>query len=260
MNLNLTNNCAVKQQFVQLNEFLKCYIYFIKSNKLPFVVELLLILSVLALNLAVIITILNQFKVKSIYEKIIIGHCISNFLSGLLIMPFFHINNIFSYWPFYSTTSIIWAVGDNTINTVTNLHMLYMSYVRLRSIKSPKLYSKEFLLRHPYSMMLFFWAITLPIWLQVAFYYKTCSFTTHINYHPHFVQSVINFFMWLLLLILVIGISLYIIYFLIVNKVKKKSIRNKSLFRMLFNPKSKFTIIIAAYILQWSIPSGQFTT
>ena len=139
---NLTD-CEESHDINSFHEFINCYGYFARKTPHLLVIEFGLIFSVITLNLTVIISILKYNKTKSIYDKIIIGHSISNLISGLMVMPFFHIEDLLNYWAFGPITSILWAAADNTINTVTNLHMLFMSYARLKSILSPRDYTDE---------------------------------------------------------------------------------------------------------------------
>ncbi len=81
-----------------------------------------------------------------------------NGLTGLCDMPFYMICDIMGYWPFGTILGSIWASYDNNINVTTSLHMLYMAYVRLRSVKSPNGYKFELLCRRPWLVMLSFWA------------------------------------------------------------------------------------------------------
>jgi hypothetical protein len=39
-----------------------------------------------------------------------------NVVTGLIDIPFFHVSDIFGYWPFGKTSAIIWSVYDNNIN------------------------------------------------------------------------------------------------------------------------------------------------
>ena len=254
--LNETNltDCAERQDIYTYTDFIRCYGYFARKSTFLLIIELGLIISSIILNSTVIFTIFKHNKSKSIYDKIIIGHSISNLTSGLAVMPFFHIEDMLDYWPFGPIASILWASMDNTINTVTNLHMLYMSYSRLRSIMSPKEYTNEFLLKWPYLTIIFFWIFGLSVWLTSCFIFKTFEYTTHIDYHPHVLQSIINYLVWLLPLKIVLVISIYIFY-LLKTRVQKKNSRKKGILKTLLDPESRFSFIIGSYILQWSVPA-----
>jgi hypothetical protein len=257
---NLTNStfnytdCLINQTFNTYSDFARCYSHFIKENAVDAFFEIALIVSVILLNLAVIVNILATHKKILIYDHIIIGHSLSNLITGVVVMPFFHIQDMLEYWPFGSLSSILWAAADGAVITITNLNMLYMSYARLRSIKSPKNFTSEILLHKPNYAIISFWVISISLWLGFTFLFKTFEFTTHIDYHPHFTQSLINFILWLLPLLMVLFISLYIIYYL-KFKHHKNTARHKSFWSALVTPQSKFSLIIASYLIQWSVPS-----
>jgi len=44
-------------------------------------------------------------------------------LTGIVDIPFFHVNDIFGYWPFGSLSAQLWTSYDNNIN-ISN-EMLY---------------------------------------------------------------------------------------------------------------------------------------
>ena len=142
-------------------------------------------------------------------------------------MPFFHLEEVLGYWAFGPIASILWASADNTLNTVTNLHMLFMSYSRLRSILSPKQYTEELLLKRPWLTIVCFWVFGVSYWTICCFIFKSIRFASHINYHPHYLQSILNFFVWLLPLTIVLILSIYLL-FLLKNRVRRKSSRKKS--------------------------------
>ena len=257
--MNFSNNMTPNNTYFECKSeihsialFFDCYLSLISNHKVMALFEIFVIVSTILLNLLVIAIVLNLHSVKSIYDIIIIGHSISNLLSGLLIMPFFHIQETFDSWMFGQFSSMLWASLDNTITTVTNLHMLYMSYVRLRSIISPKQYTKELLIKQPIVMIIIFWVFGLAYWVTCSFVFKTKEFSSHIDYEPHYLQSIINFFVWLLPLICVFSISVYILVLL--TQVSKKNL-NKKMMKQILNPKSKFFLIIFSYLIQWSVPA-----
>lgn len=123
-------------------------------------VELFIILGAIFFNLLLIVLIYRKpnKNVKLLcFDQIYIGHAIVDGVTGLVDIPFFHIENFFGYWPFGNAFSVSWASFDNSINTITALHMLYMSYVRMRSLKCPMTFYNELLIRKPKLTMLFMW-------------------------------------------------------------------------------------------------------
>ena len=174
--------CLTPQAFTTFEDFSLCYQYFFMNAPTRAILEILLCLGTVVTNTTVIICLLLKPKL-SLFDQILIGHGklkkqkqnnhigwiilitiiysnkgIVDGLTGVVDIPFYHINDIMGYWPFGSVLGSMWSIYDNNINITTSLHMLYMSYVRLRSIRSPKAYSNEILCKKPWLVMICFWA------------------------------------------------------------------------------------------------------
>ena len=214
----------------------------------------------------------------SIFNKVLIGHAFVDGLTGLIDMPLFHISSIFGYWPLSSVIGELWAIYDSNINLTTSLHMLYMSYIRLRSIQSPRHYSNEFLIKSPVLMMLSFWAVSLLIWFIIVFVIGLNEFSLSVAFDEktQYIQFVIYFIGWFLPLMLILIFSIQIIKYLVLKSQRTTNQRqiintssnnqtttlattgsnnikfNKRLFR--FKPQTIFLIIISTYWLQWIPP------
>ena len=215
----------------------------------------------------------------SVFDKVIIGHAIVDGLTGLVDMPFFHIKSIFGYFPLSPVIAYMWASYDNNINMTTSLHMLYMSYVRIRSIRAPKHYTNEYLFRYPVFVMICFWILGLTTWIPIVFTYGLNQYTLSIAYGTNRLnlKTVLNFISWFIPLVFIFFISAQIIYYL--NKRKRLAssnlkisttnsafnissitsanirIKNRNLFRSClnyrFSAQSKYMIIISTYWIQW---------
>ena len=129
-------------------------------------------------------------------------------------MPFFHFQSIFGYAPLPYLLNKFWAIYDNNINTVTSLHMLYMSYVsnfiksldfsfnnflflldikvRLRSLQSPKNFEKELLIKYPVITMTGFWLSGLATWAPIVFNFGLNEYTLNVHNNSALVTSIIN--------------------------------------------------------------------
>lgn len=203
-------------------------------------------------------------------------------LTGLIDMPLFHISSIFGYWPLPNIIGELWAIYDSNINITTSLHMLYMSYIRLRSIKSPKNYTREILIKRPVLMMMSFWAVSLTIWLIIVFVIGLNEFSLRVAFDgkTQYVQFVVYFIGWFIPLMLILILSAIIVHFLIQKSRKTDAQRQRlnngtniassnrhtagsnnvsnnfrnigSFFR--FKPQTTFFIIISTYWLQWTPP------
>jgi len=147
--------------------------------------------------------------------------------------------------------------------------MLYMSYIRLRSIQSPKHYSNEFLIKSPVLMMLSFWAVSLLTWFIIVLVIGLNEFSLSVAFDgkTQYIQFVIYFIGWFSPLMLILIFSIQIIKYLILKSQRTSNQRqmintsttgsnntkfNKRLFR--FKPQTIFLIIISTYWLQWIPP------
>ena len=151
-------------------------------------------------------------------------------MTGVIDIPFYHVHNLFGYWPFNKNLALFWASYDNNINLITSLHMLYASYARLRSIVAPNSYRNEFLMKRPYLVMLGLWIFGLIIWIPITLSYGVIDYTLEINYEPVYLYSIFNLFSWALPLIAIFFLSIYIYSLLHMRNINsKKYYLNKNL-------------------------------
>ncbi len=163
-NTSAVQDCQTPQTFHSFTEFTHCYTFFFARSYLISILEILLILAIVSFNLLLILMIYFKPRPRlgkhlSCFDQIYIGHATVNGLTGLLDVPLFHVENIFEYWPLGSYSSLYWACFDNSINTITALHMFYMSYVRMRSLVCPHSFANERLIRSPALSMLGIWVL-----------------------------------------------------------------------------------------------------
>lgn len=152
-------------------------------------------------------------------------------LKGLLDVPFFHLVRLFGYWPLGRTSALLWATFDNGINSITNLHMLYMTWARLRSIRAPNTYEKELLARSPSLVCLLIWLGGLFLWTLITFSLGVDDYTTRISFKPSFVETILIFTTWFFPLAAILPISFYVIVILSRRRRKMAKIKRPPLFR-----------------------------
>lgn len=227
----------------------------------------------------------------TVFDKVIIGHAFVDGLTGIISMPIFHISSLFGYWPLPDIIARLFATYDNNINTTTSLHMLYMSYIRLRSIQSPKHYLNEKLIKRPILMMVSFWAISLTIWIIIVSVFELDEFSLDVAFdrNTQYISLFINFIGWFMPLILILIYSIQTVLFLrkrskridhrrkkpeqtveveTVN-IRKTTVMSrptlpnvpvelnkiKRIRKILhFKPQTVFLIIISTYWMQWTPP------
>ena len=153
-----TSLCLIPHTTASIEEFIHCYKFFFKKNVSVALIEIILIIGTVLANLTVGLLIYKHSKRKlTCFDQILIGHAIVEGLTGLIDVPFFHIFNIFDYWALGPSLSLFWTCFDNSINTITTFNMLYISWVRMRSMQSPTNFRKELLIKKPWLTMLFIW-------------------------------------------------------------------------------------------------------
>jgi hypothetical protein len=126
------------------------------------------------------------------------------------------------YWPFFnSEAASFWSILDNNRNWITNITMVYMSYARLRSIKSPKAFTDEFLLKRPILMIVCFWIFGFTVYAIILITCGTQEYTGYINYKPASMKILVDVLFWLAPLS-TISILSVILWFLLKHRQKNK--------------------------------------
>ena len=91
--INTTNNtCLIPHHIESYAEFKSCYLYFSSLNKLSTALEILLMLGAIFFNgLVVFCTFVGSSK-KTCFDKILVGCCLVDAVTGLIDMPPYHIS------------------------------------------------------------------------------------------------------------------------------------------------------------------------
>lgn len=154
-----TLDCLIPQEFFTNKEFFACWReVFLRRLGFNIVLVLMAFFTVL-FNAIVIISLARKELRSNIFNKLIICHCFIDAVTGGLDAPFYITIDMFNYWPLSPTLGLVWTAFDSGINTVNNTSMLYLTYVRMRSIKAPNTFEKELLIRRPYFMIILYWII-----------------------------------------------------------------------------------------------------
>jgi hypothetical protein len=126
------------------------------------------------------------------------------------------------YWPFGKLVGGFWATYDNNINFTKAMHMLYLSYVRLRSIEEPTNYLNEFLCKRPSITMCCFWIFGIGFYMPMCFIFGIKDFSPHINFNSKYLGSFFNFITWFLPLV-----ATAIVSWIFVKKLSLRTRRRK---------------------------------
>ena len=173
---DLSNTSAWNESLVVCDPFannesstydvLRCYGYFAKQSLTATILEILLGLGTVAANVFTFFLILTRNRKKFVFDKILMAHTIVDLVVGGIDLPVYHIYTIFGYWPFSETLCILWSSLDSSLNTITILHMLYMSYARIQSIINPKQYHYRLMIRKSPLVCAAIWLIGFSIWVS----------------------------------------------------------------------------------------------
>ena len=266
-NSNISNkNCTDEHEITNWYEFFDCYSFCFQESSVQSSLTLSLIAGTVIFNLAVIVCIRKNTKNQlTIFDKILVGHAIVDGLTGLVDIPLYHIRTCFGYWPLSNSLGILWAIFDNNINTVTNMHMLYLCWSRLRSIQNPKNFHQEILLKHPAITMLLIWLISLLIWIPQVLVFGLIEYSLELNIDSVGLNLTNTILFWFLPLLGILVVSCLIFVYLKISQKRKQKFSNfksnesnKSVFECLFHyhlsPQTVFTFIMLLYWIQWIIP------
>jgi hypothetical protein len=271
--INISSNTSSLICEIAKNEqFFECYKYFLINNLTESILSWLLIFSTIFANLIVIILIHRNSDKITLFDQILINHCLLDGLTGLVGIPFYHINSIFGYWPFSSLTATLWSIFDTSKITVSNLNMLYLSWSRLRSIQNPTAYTNEFIFKQSIYLIISIWLISFIIWTAIVLNSGLKVNSLILNIDGTYQMFIFEILFWLLPLLFIIVVSIIIFYYLKLRQNMRNQRRleqnrqqnnnnnnnNKSLFENIFKIKfgshTLFTIIMSVYIIQWLIP------
>jgi hypothetical protein len=261
-NSSSTIHCELTQSF-DLNGFKYCYQYLFLQNMTTSILYYLLIITVILFNFLVVYLIKRNSIKLILFDKILIIHCTINVIRSITNMPFNHIITLFKYWPFDSISGGIFGSFNSSLNTITNLIMLYLTCARLRKIQYPRTYKQEMLFKSPILISMLICIIGILIWIPVYVLNDIQEFIP-IN-HNILSYIILKVLTWFLPLILILIISCFIFYHFkkrnqntLTTSNNQTYEMNKCLFEVIFNYKinshTLFAIIMSFYWIQWIIP------
>lgn len=223
---NFSLYCMTPHYFPSSQDFFACYrtLFVLKWDLHVF--ELLLSFFTVVFNILVIFILLTKPIKCSIFDKILICHCIVDGMIGGVDAPFFHFTSVFGYWPLGNVPALLWSIFDSGINAITNMHMVYMTWVRLRSIRAPFAFKEEILIRHYRIVIIAIWLGGLGFWAIIAVSFGLRDFSTIINIKPIILKVVFIFLLWFLPLLIVIVLGFVMIFILYQRDKKRRNFAN----------------------------------
>ena len=259
-NSNLTeiDYCSEPKFFRSINELFSCYSALSKNKIVIITLQLLLIVCTVLANLAVFLLKCKTRRSKNIFDLILIGHSIVDGVTGLVDEPLFHIYSLFQYWPMGETLCYFWNLYDSSINTVTNLHMLYMGWARMRFIMAPNTFSAEVLIRNPIRVMLSIWIgsflFWIPINLAIIGNLPINEYKCEPYIRPGFIIVNFQFISWFFPIFLIITLNVMTLLKIRDRhrKVCKMTVNNKKKkFQLKLSMQLKLSIFTTIYLIQW---------
>jgi hypothetical protein len=101
--------CEIPHQSESFEKFIECYKYFAsKSIGMCIFQVCLFTLATLCNALVIVLIMLRPIKL-TIFDSILIGHCLVNGITSAIDVPLFHLMDLFGYWPLGSLVSRIWV-------------------------------------------------------------------------------------------------------------------------------------------------------
>lgn len=259
-NSNLTeiDYCSEPKSFRSINELFSCYSVLSKNKTVIITLQLLLIVCTVLANLAVFLLKCKNKRSKNVFNLILIGHSIVDGVTGLVDEPLFQIYSLFEYWPMGETLCYFWNLYDSSINTVTNLHMLYMGWVRMRFIMAPNTFSGEVLIRNPIRVMLLIWIGSFLFWIPINLaIIGNLSINEYIcepYIRPRFIIVNFQFISWFFPILLIITLNVMTLLKIRDRhrKVSKMTVNNKKKkFQLKLSMQLKLSIFTTIYLIQW---------
>jgi hypothetical protein len=281
---NQTEQCLWPHTSKSLSEYLDCYSMLTAKDRTNQIFQICLIVFIIITNIFVICIICLKSLKFNVFDEILVNHCIIQGVTGLIDVPFFHIKNVFKYFPCGQTIATMWAIYDNNINTITNLNMLYLSWVRLRSIVAPQSFKNEILIRKPIIVLMSIWIFGLTAWSIIIIPVGVIENTLNVDISNKILVA-LNLIFWILPLLTLLLMSFIIIkklYWTSANRKRllmEKSIQSATtmtsaittvgptkttktkkatrtlLKEKILTPHGRFLILFLIYFTQWIIPA-----
>jgi hypothetical protein len=236
--------------------------------------------SVAANVLVAVVICYNKSASLSVFDKILVNHCLIQGITALIDIPLYHVQEMFGYFPFGLYPSLVWSIYDNSINVTTNLNMLYMCWARLRCVMAPGSFSQDLLMRKPLTFMILMWLIDLSVWALIVNVFGMTDYSLNVNYNPSYVSSIFNLVFWFVPLVLIFVVALFLIYKLHEFSIRRKILLGSSQVHMVqhhdshvsfhvslphvtfhsMSPHVRFVLIVVIYWFSWIIPAIESIT
>jgi len=236
-----------------------CYPYYAFQSCLLTILEIGLGIATVFFNILVFKMIYDKKEKKKVFDQILMSHAIVDGVVGSIDLPIYHTYTTLGKWPFGETFCIMWNSLDSSLNTITILHMLYMSWVRLMSVIEPQTYLQNKIIKHPFIVSLLCWSTGFLIWIPVNIVYITSNYTEgqcSIPFKRDYIEFILTLVSWFLPLITIVCIFLYFIKTLKHKNIEPATLQAQSnkakKIKFKSNVETKLSIILIVYLVQWT--------
>ena len=103
--------CYTPKTFTNLTEYFQCYQLIASEKALISVLELFVAFGAALVNGFNIFCVFVGSGKRTCFDEILIGYCLVNGVTGLIDIPFFHVSDIFGYWPFGMSSALVWSIS-----------------------------------------------------------------------------------------------------------------------------------------------------
>ena len=158
------------------------------KNIILITVKVILTILNLFFNGSIIYIILFRLKRKTYSNFLFLSGTLSDFMIGLMSIPFMTIFTTFGFWPLGKATCIFWVINDFSIGTISIYSLLLMSVHRFRQLKWPLVVTeamnkeKYFILIGKWIGIYIFWGLSVILITRKDFNSRNCYFTYTFSY------------------------------------------------------------------------------
>jgi hypothetical protein len=217
--------CFTPQYFHTAYEFWKCYLYLFPHDLGDNIFGIVCVVLIVSCNAYAILMLLTKAERLTIFDKIMAGHCLTDFVVGLFDGPFFQIINVFGYWPLSKWPAYLWTAYDAASVPIQCLHMLYITWARYRSIKAASTYQTELLLRRPIVVMSLIWLYSFAFYFSATFGLGESDFSYSYNVPANYMSFIFNVLNWFVPLTGILILAICILILLSRREKKRKAKR-----------------------------------
>lgn len=169
---NNNNNLSLLVTIENGSLFAACLLHRLKATVAYSLVDFSLVLVTTLANLLLIYLLVKKNCTHIVFDRILISHAFVDLITNLFDLPLYHFMVIFGYFPFNALICFYYNVIDNSTSTIAIVHCIYMAYARIRCVRSPMAFHREWAIRYSNQLLSAIWACSVIFWVLIAYYYS----------------------------------------------------------------------------------------